>query len=118
MRNAYYVGTLDFPSGVDTYGGLFGHLQTATSVADLDALLYAAQFPVGETEQAANKNGDGDLTGYDLQAVTDNELQSSATYEGESALVAWDFVDTWNLDPATNAGYPYLLNNLPQAQDN
>lgn len=113
VRNAYCMGTLDFPD-ISNYGGVIGEVQdfTGSNVIDLEGLVYLVVFPDGKASQTAYAAA-GDLSGYGMQSITEADLTDQDELEG----ISWDFSDIWALDSSVNGGYPYLRNNPPPQGD-
>lgn len=116
LVNSYYVGNFTFPTSTVEYGGLIGYIQTLSNPnADLDDLLYLADFPESVSPQAADS--DEGLSTYDMQEVTNSDHLKNQSTLANDYTIAWDFTNTWALDTSINDGYPYLINNPPTQVD-
>lgn len=84
----YSSGTV---SGNTNVGGLVGEDQSGT---------YTSNYWDTETSGQANSGGEG------VGAI---EGKSTANMKLEGTYNCWDFTGTWDIDPGTNNGYPYLI---------
>lgn len=81
IKNSYAAGSV---TGTTAVGGLVGR-STANIVSS-----YYDQTTTGQSD-----------TGKGTRKTT-TQMKTQSTYVG------WDFVNTWNISPAVNNGYPYL----------
>ncbi len=122
ITNSYARGDATAPTQVGSFGAAFGNNNpvsflygTGEVTATGDEAVVGGLFPDTAGPFSDHSYWDVDTTGIGEPGDLDPTHavgKSTSVMKSEDTFVDWDFEDIWAINPFTNDGYPYLINNI------